>query len=65
MKHNSIIWLLLSLVFGFYSAYICSAVRGDPPWSIVSGVVLVAASLMSFWKFVREARASKIERNGQ
>ncbi|GAB2712722.1 hypothetical protein GCM10027038_08310 [Arthrobacter bambusae] len=65
MKSNPIIWLLLALVFGFYSAYIFSTIRGDSPWSIVSAVVLGAASLFSLWKFVRDARASKIERNGQ
>lgn len=65
MKSNSIIWLLLALIFGFYSAYIFSAIQGDSPWGIVSGVVLVVASLISLWKFVRNAKASKVERNGQ
>jgi uncharacterized membrane protein HdeD (DUF308 family) len=65
VKRNSIIWLLLALIFGFYSIYIFSSTRDDSWWTIVSGVVLVAASLVSLWKFLRDARASKSDRNGQ
>ncbi|MEV8150581.1 hypothetical protein AB0O52_20855 [Arthrobacter sp. NPDC080073] len=65
MKSNAIIWLLLALIFGLYSAYIFSTIHRESPWSIISGVVLVMASLISLWKFVRCAKASKIEGNGQ
>lgn len=64
MKRNPAIWLLLTLIFGFYSIYIFSSARPDSLWAIVSGVVLVAASLASLWKFLREVKASKIDRNG-
>ncbi|GAA4025095.1 hypothetical protein GCM10023063_01730 [Arthrobacter methylotrophus] len=64
MKSNSIIWLLLALIFGFYSVYIFSTIRNDSPWGIVSGVALVVGSLVSLGKFVRDAKASKVDRNG-
>lgn len=65
MKRNSIIWLLLALIFGFYSIYIFSSARDDSIWAIISGVALVAGSLVSLWKFLRDAKASKVDRNGQ
>lgn len=65
MKRNPAIWLLLTLIFGFYSIYIFSSTRGDSLWAIVSGVVLVAASLASLWKFLRDVKASKNHRSGE
>jgi hypothetical protein len=64
VKRNPTIWLLLTLILGFYSTYIFSSTHGDSLWAIVSGVVLVAASLASLWKFLRDVKASKIDRNG-
>jgi len=65
VKRNSIIWLLLALIFGFYSIYVFSSARDDSLWAIISGVVLVAGSLVSLWRYLRDTRASKIDRNGQ
>ena len=65
VKSNSIVWLLLALIFGFYSIYIFSSTRADSLLTIISGVVLVAASLISLWKFLRDSKASKGDRNGQ
>ncbi|MEW1823507.1 hypothetical protein AB0323_22315 [Arthrobacter sp. NPDC080031] len=36
MKSNAIIWLLLALIFGLYSAYIFSTIQRESPWSIIS-----------------------------
>lgn len=65
MKRNPAIWLLLTLIFGFYSIYIFSSAPGDSLWATVSGVVLVAASLASLWKFLRDVKASKNQRSGE
>lgn len=65
VKRNPAIWLLLTLIFGFYSIYIFSSANGDSLWAIVSGVVLVAASLVSLWKFVRDVKASKNHGSGE
>jgi hypothetical protein len=64
VKSNSIIWLLLALIFGFYSIYIFSS-TDDSLWAITSGVVLAAGSLVSLWKYLRDGGASKVDRNGQ
>ncbi|MHC6222362.1 hypothetical protein [Arthrobacter sp. MMS24-S77] len=65
MKRNPAVWLLLTLILGFYSIYIFSSMRGDSWWAIVSGVVLVVASLASLWKFLRDVRASRNHRSGE
>lgn len=62
MKYNSILWLLLALIFGSYSGYILSSAHGDS-LAITAGVVLVAGSLVALWKFLRDTRASKVDRN--
>jgi type VI protein secretion system component VasK len=64
VKRTSISWLLLALIFGFYSIYVFSFTRDDSLRAIVSGVILAAASLVSLWKFLRDTRASKVGRIG-
>ncbi len=48
MNRNSTIWLLIGLILGFYSLYVFSSAHEDSPWSVVSGIVLVLGSLVSF-----------------
>lgn len=64
MKSNSITWLLLTLIYGCYSLYLFSSTRTDS-WYIISGVVLAAGSVVSPWKYLRDTRASKVERSVQ
>ncbi|HKU11341.1 MAG TPA: hypothetical protein VJQ61_08950 [Sinomonas sp.] len=58
MNRNSVIWLLVALILGFYSVYIFSSARGDSPWAVVSGAVLVIGALVSLAMFVRALRSS-------
>ena len=65
MKSNSINWLLLALIFASYAIYTLCSARDGSAWGVVSGVVLIVASLVSLGKFVRDVRASKIDKECQ
>ena len=58
MNRNSTIWLLTALILGFYSVYVFSSARGDSPWPVVSGVVLVVGSIVSLAMSLRAKRSS-------
>ncbi|MDR6435024.1 Flp pilus assembly protein TadB [Paenarthrobacter nicotinovorans] len=59
MNRKPLIWLLLALVLAAYSVSIFVTGTGQSPWSVLSGVIIGAASLVMVWKYSREIRNNR------
>ncbi|NQD86679.1 hypothetical protein HP499_02485 [Paenarthrobacter sp. CM16] len=59
MNRKPLIWLLLALVLAAYALSILLSSPGQSPWSMISGIIIGAASLVMVWKYSREIRNNR------
>ncbi|TVU64120.1 hypothetical protein FQP90_09040 [Paenarthrobacter nitroguajacolicus] len=56
MNRSPLVWLLFALTMAFYAAYIFLSSADESVWSLISGIIIAAASLVMLWRFSRELR---------
>ncbi len=59
MNRSPLVWLFLALVLGTYAVSIFVSGSEQPWWSILSGIIIAAASLLTLWRFGREVRKNR------
>ncbi|MEV4952151.1 MULTISPECIES: hypothetical protein [Paenarthrobacter] len=61
MNTKPLVWLLLALTLAAYAVSIFISNRGESVWSTVSGVIMVVAALVMFWRYLQGRRAGQNE----
>ncbi|MCM0616016.1 hypothetical protein MOD31_08270 [Paenarthrobacter sp. TYUT067] len=59
MNRSPLVWLFLALVLGAYAVTIFVSDSEQTWWSILSGIFIAAASLVTLWRFNREVRKNR------
>ncbi|WP_175538644.1 MULTISPECIES: hypothetical protein [unclassified Arthrobacter] len=59
MNRKPLVWLLLALVLAAYAVSIFISSSGQSPWSMVSGIIVAAASLVMVWRYSRELKNNR------
>ncbi|MDR6989612.1 membrane protein implicated in regulation of membrane protease activity [Paenarthrobacter nitroguajacolicus] len=59
MNRKPLIWLLLALVLAAYAVSIFVSNPGQSPWSLISGIIVAAASLVMVWRYSRELKNNR------
>ncbi|BCW49968.1 hypothetical protein [Arthrobacter sp. StoSoilB13] len=61
MNRKPLVWLLLALTMASYAVYILLSSSSESVWSLVSGIIIAAASLVMLWRFCRELKTNRQE----
>lgn len=59
MNRSPLVWLFLALVLGAYAVTIFVSDSEQTWWSILSGIFIAAASLVTLWRFNQEVRKNR------
>ncbi|BCW64527.1 SoxR reducing system RseC family protein [Paenarthrobacter sp. MSM-2-10-13] len=59
MNRSPLVWLFLALVLGAYAVTVFVSDSEQTWWSILSGIFIAAASLVTLWRFNREVRKNR------
>lgn len=59
MNRSPLVWLFLALVLGACAVTIFVSDSEQTWWSILSGIFIAAASLVTLWRFNREVRKNR------
>lgn len=61
VNRKPMVWLLLALVMACYATYIFLSSGSESVWSLISGIIIAAASLVMLWRFCRELKTNRQE----
>ncbi|MEJ1114231.1 hypothetical protein WBN73_07300 [Paenarthrobacter sp. CCNWLY172] len=59
MNRKPLLWLLLALVLAAYAVSIFVSNPGQSPWSIITGIIMSAASVVMVWRYSWEIRNNR------
>jgi hypothetical protein len=61
VNRKPLVWLLLALTMASYAVYIFLSSSSESVWSLISGIIIAAASLVMLWRFCRELKTNRQE----